>query len=141
MSKHVMKTDEKKELRKMYEWACNKYLHEFCKKHELPFEDDMWVAGDVGTIAMVGDYFFDLDDMRYDIDNNCQKDAIIEWYDYIVRIGSLDCEKRINFESWVKGAPKPYTEEELKEIERLHGEVEKAKELLEKAIQDAKGEN
>ena len=44
-----------KSLQKEYYRICNKYLLEFCKKHEWDFE--FWVVDEPGTIAMIGDYF------------------------------------------------------------------------------------
>lgn len=125
-----------KNIKEIYNYACEEYLKRFCEKHELDYEEDSWVGKDVGTIAMVGDYFFNLDDIRYDIDNDCDENAIFEWYYYSLRCHSLGCTHEINFSSWVKGAPKPYTEEQLERISELHDDVERAKQLLADTIKD-----
>lgn len=130
-----------KELKKQFAEVCEEYLRRFCKKHEISYEEDSWVGGDVGTVAMVGDYFFGLDEIRYDIDHDCPEDAIFEWYDYTLRIHSLGCEKTINFKSWVKGAPLPYNEDDLEHIEKLSEDVERARQLLYDSIKDAENRN
>lgn len=128
------------ELDKRYKEVCNDYLKRFCEKHEMNLEPNPWVGDCVGEVAMIGDYFFNFDDIRYDLDNDCEDEAILEWYDYDLRLAELGCERRINFKSWVKGCPKPYTKEELDHIDRLHWEVESARRTLENAIKNAKGE-
>ena len=52
-------------LKENYEKACNEYLKAFCSTYELQYEEDAWVAGDVGTIALIGDYYIDFQNMIY----------------------------------------------------------------------------
>ena len=93
-------------LRLRYEDACNDYLRLFCEKHELDFDPDYWVAGDVGTIICINDhYYINFHDLKYDIDHNVDKSIFFEWCNYDVDMGMLEAQ-RINYPSWVKGAPR-----------------------------------
>ena len=47
-------------LNQRYKEACNEYLKAFCQTYELQYEEDAWVAGDVGTIALIGDYYINI---------------------------------------------------------------------------------
>lgn len=67
-------------MKKEYEKAVKSYINYFCLKHELEFE--FWVGDEVGRICCMGDYYFDFDNIRYDIDNDIERDFIFQWYDY-----------------------------------------------------------
>lgn len=126
---------DKIKLKKYYEGMCEDYVKVFAEKHEMEFEG--WVGDAVGGVATFGDWFFNLDDIRYDVDNDVPNDEIIKWIDYTSRCYALGCPKTINFPSWIKGAPKPYTEEELDKIEEAHRRVGEAEHYLFSLIHDA----
>ncbi|MCR4847377.1 MAG: hypothetical protein K5920_00800 [Bacteroidales bacterium] len=109
----------KENLRRAYDKACNDYLQAFCKLYELDFGADAWVGGDVGTVAMVGDYFFNFDDIRLCVDNGVKWKDLIEWYDYCAEALPLGL-NGINLKSWLAGAPRSSKEtiEKIKEIRR-----------------------
>lgn len=120
-----MKSEARQTLRLEFENLCEEYLRIFCTKHELDYEEDAWV-GQVGEVAMLGDYFVNFHDMRYDIDNEVPEEAYFEWYDYDLRCALAECSRKINYPSWCKGAPKPYSEEELRNIEKMRNEIDEA---------------
>lgn len=82
------------ERKRMFGRVATLYLEAFAEKHDLRFE--FWVADDVGDTACFGDYFFHLDDMRYDLDNDLPKGMVIEWYEQLSG-------EHINLPSWANG--------------------------------------
>lgn len=107
--------------------AVSAYVNAFCKKHGWRYEADGWVSGDVGGVILIGDRYIDFDDIRTDIDNEFEKDAFVEWYDYSQRCAELRCPKRINYKSFAMGAPLPYSKDVLDNIAKMQMEIEKLK--------------
>lgn len=65
-------------LQKRYETNCNEYINRFCKKQELDFE--YWVGDIIGGVASFGDvYFFNFQDIVWDINSNQPNRLILEW--------------------------------------------------------------
>lgn len=93
----INKFEMNKLLKLRYENACNEYVDVFCKKQEMTNEG--WVNDDVGEIICCSSYFFNLRDIRHDIDTNQPKGQIIDWYyeclDYPM--------ESINYYSYSKG--------------------------------------
>lgn len=127
-----------KEMQKAWESLCNEYLRAFCEKHDLEYNPSDWVgvgAGKdgIGTVANPGggDYWIDMDMIRYDIDHAVPVEKFLEYQDYIARIRDIELSydllynpKReegrlvhINYPSFCKGAPRPYSDEQLKKME------------------------
>lgn len=104
--------------RELYSEACESYLIAFCAQYEFPYEPDAWVAGDVGTIAMVGDYYFDFSVIKYAVDNSLTDHGeLMEWYDYT--IWASEFRQTIpNFSSWHMGCPR-CSKEEMERINEL----------------------
>ena len=93
-------------LKDSYEDACEKYLQAFCANYEFQYERNAWVANEVGTIANVGDYFFDFDVIKYCVDNDLKdSNELLNWYDHTLNCGHLGLSIP-NFESWHKGCPR-----------------------------------
>jgi len=84
-------------LKKDYEEAVKNYTEFFRIKQQLDF--DYWVADQVGTVGMFGDYFFSFDDIRYDIDNEIDANIIMQWQNY-----GVEHKSKVNYPSYVKGA-------------------------------------
>ena len=80
-----------------YEQAVKNYVEFFCIKQQLEF--DYWVADQIGTVANFGDYWFNLEDIRYDIDKEIDANTIMEWQNYAV-----EHESKVNYSSYVAGA-------------------------------------
>lgn len=77
-----------------FDRLAQEYMQAFAKKQGLVFE--FWVADEVCGTACFGDRFFDLDDMRYDLDHDLPMGMAVEWHDRIE--GGY-----INLPSWSKG--------------------------------------
>jgi len=73
-----------------------KYLDKFCKKHHT-YHD--FVNEDM---ALIGDCYFNITDIYYDIDNNIQKDVIWNWYSQTLD-RAMENKQTMNFNSWVGG--------------------------------------
>ena len=120
-------------MRKQFETSCNWYLRWFCKKHDLQYAGAYWVGDNVGGVVEVGDYFIDFGDIMYDIDNDVPSEQFFAWKDYDERLRSIELDfyllridlklHHLNYKSWCKGVPKPYTDSQL-------GEMEKAVDVL-----------
>ena len=119
---------------------CNEYLKEFCDKHEWQYEPDMWVAGNIGTIVMIGDMFVSMNNIRYDVDNNIPTDYFAKWYWKSIEISELTdgAENYMNYENYCKEAPDYWTEERVQKIRASKKRVEEAKNELLKAIEDTR---
>ena len=119
---------------------CNEYLKEFCDKHEWQYEPDMWVAGSIGTIVMIGDMFVSMNNIRYDIDNNVPTDYFAKWYWKSIEISELTdgAENYMNYENYCKEAPDYWTEERIQKIRASKKRIEEAKNELLKAIEDTR---
>ena len=74
-----MQTDFKK-LIDTYAKICEKYAAIFCKKHGL--KKYGWANDRVGTCLICSDFYFDFNDVRYDIDCNIPNNFILSYYDY-----------------------------------------------------------
>jgi hypothetical protein len=84
-------------LKKRYEKVCNEYMEQFCKKQDLG--EYYWVAGVVGSIVHVSDFYFSFMDVVWDVNTNQPKGLIIEWYDSVLE----SPEKSINYYSYTRG--------------------------------------
>lgn len=127
-----MTQNEKLELTLAYEVACTRYLAAFMEKYDLSCDPEPWVGNEVGTIAEVGDYFFDFQDIKRCIDDDVEWQDLIEWYDYNIEVGILGL-TTINLKSWLKGAPR---------VNQMRIEQIKAKRKeLEELIEETKKEN
>ena len=137
-------TNSEKPKSERWNELCNEYLKEFCDKHEWQYEPDMWVAGNIGTIVMIGDMFVSMNNIRYDVDNNIPTDYFEKWYWKRIEISELTdgAENYMNYENYCKGAPDYWTEERVQKIRASKKRVEEAKNELLKAIEDTrKGKN
>jgi hypothetical protein len=67
-----------KKLKLTYEKSCNNYVDIFCKKQDMNFEG--WIGSTVGGIAVCNDFYFNFEDIVYDVNNHVDIGNIIEWY-------------------------------------------------------------
>ena len=110
-----------KEHKKEFESVVQKYTDLFCEKmYGVPKDpEDYWVGEDVGGIISIGDEFWGFDQIRETIDNNYDPKQVFAWYDYCVRLGSIDHSiSTPNLSQWMKGCPR-YTEEQISAMEVL----------------------
>ncbi len=86
-----------KKLQKDYYNICNEYIDAFIKKQSMSFNG--WVGDTVGGIAYCNDFYFNFQDIVWDINSKQPKGAIVDWY-----YENLDIpEKSINYFSYTKG--------------------------------------
>ena len=113
-------------LNQRYAEACEDYLKAFCEAYELPYEKDSWVGNEVGTIAMVGDHYFDFNDViKYAVDNQLKDyEELLEWEDYVLFAHEYN-QTIPNFHSWHKGCPR-LSKESQKHLRTLKERFEKA---------------
>ena len=92
-----MGTTKLNELKKQYEFVCNEYVTKFCNKQEMDFEG--WVGDTIGGIAYCNDFYFNFQDIVWDVNSKQPKGAIVDWYYENLEIP----EKSINYFSYTKG--------------------------------------
>lgn len=80
----------------LFEYAARNLIKEFCDKQELQFEFDNYDVG-IGIICL-SDYFFNIEDIYFDMKQNKPKGKILQWYDYV-----LTRESNINYRSYCMG--------------------------------------
>lgn len=96
-------------LKRRYEKACNDYVNRFCEKQDMTFEG--WVNDIVGEIALCSDFFFNLQDIIWDINSEQKEGVIIDWY--YAGLQNAESENplhTINYHSWTKGLTYDYLE-------------------------------
>jgi hypothetical protein len=91
---------ELKTLQETYEKCVNDYTKLFCDKQG--FDLEFWCTDRPGSVGCFGDYFFDFNDIVFDVNTNQPKGQIIQWYDESVsNVLAGGC--RINYLSYTKG--------------------------------------
>jgi hypothetical protein len=134
--KDVKKGERNADIRSGYEKSCDDYLRAFCEKHEYDYDDDAWVAGDVGGIAYVSDYFVGMETIRTDIDCDAPVDEFMKYQDYCLRAGYLDMSVP-NFYAWLRCCPRK-SNAELSQLERFKSHITWLEKELRKQIDDYK---
>lgn len=131
----------KEELQSAWTKVCNEYLRQFCEKHDYEFETDAWVGigkENIGTVADIADVFIDMENIRYDIDNDIDKDLFEKWYWKRLDLYECGVEHWLNYPSYCSGAPDDWTPERMKELRELHNKVIESKMQLEKYLDEYK---
>lgn len=105
--------------------ACNRYVAEFCRKHDFKNPDWYWVGGQIGTVLALNDYFIDFQDIRYDIDEQIPTFKYWDWYEASLKRAELGIKGEINYKSYCEGAPWRWSNVELRKIEELKEEIDK----------------
>lgn len=124
---------EIEELKKKYNEICNEYLYKFCLKNGFEYDPFMWIADNVGTIIMIADMFVNMEDIRYDVDNNIPKGKFNDWYWKSVELHEFGV-SWMNYESYCKGAPDKYTPEVMEKLRNSFYKIEDAKKEFEEMI-------
>lgn len=86
-------------MRKQLEKILEEYIKQFENKHDLFFE---FAVSDnlLGTICFGCVYYFNIDDIVFDIDTNQPKGLIIDWLEQSLEYPN----EHINFRSYSKGS-------------------------------------
>lgn len=93
-----------KKLLDRYHSACEGLVKAFCKKQGIDF--DHWI-GEPYEVGCFADYFFNMNDIVYDLASDQPKGLIIQWHDNdLEHNAGLDTDKRIhiNYKSYAMGA-------------------------------------
>lgn len=86
--------------KELYDQAVHGYCKLFCEimwDDNTAYDPDYWVAGDIGDVICIADYWFSFSDIKKVVDKNIDKDTVFEWYDYTMAGG------RINLYHYWKG--------------------------------------
>lgn len=132
----------KQNLQQQWKQVCNAYLRAFCERHDYTYDPKDWVCGDraetIGTVVEVADMFIDMDDLRYDVDNNVPIDKFETWYYKRLELYELGIEVWLNYPNYCKGAPDEWTEERMERLRESHQRLQEAKARLEELCKDYK---
>lgn len=91
------------ELKTKYEKIVEQYLIAFVEKQELDIENCEWVANRVGEILSVNEqYYFNFDDIRFDVDNNVKAELIFRWHDESLDNYYKKKKYKVNYENYLK---------------------------------------
>lgn len=117
------------DLERRYRDICKEYLVAFCNNYGIAAgdgTDGMWVGGQVGTIACIGDYYFDFTGViKYSVDNDLRDwGELVKWYDYTLFCHEYN-QNVPNFHSWHKGCPR-LSETEQQRLRDLKSDFEAA---------------
>ena len=123
----------KQELRLAYEVACTNYLAAFMEQYDISCDPYPWVADELGTVAEVGDDYFNMEEIRLCVDNEIPWDEVSEWLDYNEDAAYLGLDL-INLKSWHMGY-RGVSKERRDSIKSLRRELEA---LVEQTKQEAK---
>jgi len=92
---------KEREAVELFEYAARNLIKEFCNKQELQFEFDNYDVG-IGIICL-SDYFFNIEDIYFDMKHDKPKGKILQWYDYVLMHNT-----KINYNSYCMGMREEY---------------------------------
>lgn len=113
----------KKSLQQQWQEICNDYLREFCHRHDYTYDPQYWIGSPegIGTIAWIGDTMLvDMEDLRYDVDNQVPVDKFEKWYWKQLELNELGIEVWLNYRSYCLGAPDEWTDERMQKLREVH---------------------
>ena len=87
-------------LKTKYEKIVNEYLRIFIEKQGFDAENCYWIGDKIGEIFSVNEqYYFSLQEIRFDVDNNIKAGAITDWQDEAINNKN---KRHINYENYIK---------------------------------------
>ena len=90
-------------LKNKYEKIVNEYLQIFIEKQGFDADDCYWIGNKIGEILSVNEqYHFSFDDIRFDVDNNVEAGAIIDWQDESIDNYFKKKKHKVNYENYLK---------------------------------------
>ena len=90
-------------LKTKYEKIVNEYLRIFIKKQDLDIDNCYWVADRVGEVLSVNEqYYFNFNDIRFDVDNNVKERLIFRWQDESLDNYFKKKKYKVNYENYLK---------------------------------------
>lgn len=137
-------------LKVRWDATCKDYLRAFCRKHNINYDDTYWPGGHIGGTVLLNEegYAASMDEIRYDIDNEVPVGKFEAFWDYSLRVHTIELAqqelnggphdfamKHVNFEHFCLGAPL-YTEEQLSHYENAQAEIREKMAAIEKEIKE-----
>ena len=90
-------------LKNKYNKIVEQYLIAFVEKQELDIENCYWFADRIGEMLSVNEqYYFSLDEIRFDVDNNVEEGLIFKWQDKSVDNHFKKKKYKVNYENYLK---------------------------------------
>jgi hypothetical protein len=93
---------------KMFQSNATEICKEFVKKQGFDYDDCYWI-GSVGTgiFCIIDQYYFDMDNIIFDLENNIKAGVATKWIDAVVEYecNNINKERKhaMNYASWCKG--------------------------------------
>ena len=90
-------------LKERYEAICEEYRKLFLEKQDFSFS--YWIADEVGGVLSCNEeYYFNMDEIRYDIDNDVEVGLILQAQnDFLDAYYKNEETKHINYKNYVRG--------------------------------------
>ena len=89
-------SSQEREAVELFEYAARNLIKEFCHKQDLQFEFE---NSDIEAgVVCLSDYFFNIEDIYFDMKHNKPQGKILQWYDYRLMHNS-----NINYRSYCIG--------------------------------------
>lgn len=119
---------------------CNIYAEEFVRRHTddgEPLGEWYWIADEPGGIMDFCDMFIGMPEIRYDVDHQVDPEKFNKWYWKQLELAELGL-TWMNYESFCKGCPDPYPEEDMQVVRESRKKVIESQRLFEDAVRDLK---
>lgn len=101
--------------------ACNGYVNELLNMWDISQKECYWVNGP-GLLLCLGDYFLDLEELVYCVENEVKYDDFTEWHDYCIECRLRDFDD-MPLKDWCNGA-KRIGQETFEKIDSMRKELE-----------------
>lgn len=86
-------------LQNRYDKVCNEYAVLFCKKQMFDETEYSWVADEVGGVLECSGFYFNFQDVVWDMNSKQKPNIIIDWYYASIE----NAPKSMNYYSYTKG--------------------------------------
>lgn len=120
-----------KNITERYKDIVVEYCNKFAERHGGIFDEndqsDFWIQD---SVIFFNDMYIDLNDIRYDVDNEPEEHLFIEWYDRMSECYGLGLTFP-NYSAYLKGAPHP-SDKEIEKFRQQHDKLIELKEDLER---------
>ena len=90
-------------LKTKYNKIIEQYLIAFIEKQGFDADDCYWIGDKIGEILSVNEqYYFNFDDIRFDVDNDIKAGAILKWQDESLDNYFKKKKYKVNYENYLK---------------------------------------
>jgi hypothetical protein len=102
---------------KNYETSVNKIVDIFLLKQGFDKQTNDWIGGiGTGVLCIIGEYYFDFEDVLLDLKNNCEPEFILKWHNETIDSILKNSENRLNYKSYINGLKYEMTTDQQKLI-------------------------